>query len=328
MDNSSIGEDVGNNTGPQPNERQQTKIIAALTSGDYGVFGHDNVQVDSNARSNFIEEMSLGRFDRDTEKVALSNISSPVDVDDKKGTSRVFDTLSSNPRLVSIAASLLSGGDDRRISFTQYSPRNLIDQFPTPFDVEGFKTDYINSATQAGWGELAESSFDQFETTLYGKRKEYADQMKLLEREAAIHKRTSHAGNAARGIIMLDSMYQIPADEAAIASAAESNVIIPGQNLLEQQPEQPAETVEQPTEEPAEQLSPEAIAARREEIKSQLASAREKLWAAEDHLYNIDVRYKGNGLDYGATRPQFAADQEYYQSVVNKLKTELDALNQ
>ena len=175
--------------------RQQRKIIAYMHSGDPRILEEHDVHVTANERHDVIWGLAQGNISADHIRGLLAHIPTPADSDQATrrtgnreiGVRHVFDRLAPDDQLRAILADFSREDPNQRNSVTPADVEAFLTHKPDPSalepEIEQFlaQIELDNDAVKRA---IYEAKMRVFLQTVYGKRYDYWEQFKLLQREA------------------------------------------------------------------------------------------------------------------------------------------------
>jgi|GEM_PF-6013151 hypothetical protein len=182
----------------EPNSNQQDKIVAAIERDDLSYLGHAYVRVDSDERGHFIDSIAHDEItDKDFTKV-LRTIVSPMDraLSSVDEMNRVFDSVTSSyipehRQMMGIVAYFARHNMADRDNVSTTDLKSFYSEYPDPIvfrePLNNFMSEFSKVNNDRKVAEYS-SSAGKLESSLYGKKYEYFQQIELLEREARAKK--------------------------------------------------------------------------------------------------------------------------------------------
>jgi hypothetical protein len=176
--------------GPEipPNKRQQDKIVAILESGNFDLINERQVDVRENQREGFLQKVARGEIDETKFKELILKIKPPIDYEqDRNNPVELYSSVSGNKQIRGLIAQFARGDFNQRDRLNPKDLAAFLQKYPEPSafekDAQGF-LDRIEQANSPQKRQEYEASLKEFMHTVYGKRQEYYDQVKLLRIEA------------------------------------------------------------------------------------------------------------------------------------------------
>lgn len=160
------------------NKRQQDKIIKIFESGDEELISEPEVEVTERERGSFLEKLAEREISGGKIKEFLLNIYPPFfDEENKRYPVNLFNEIKSNEQMIEIIQRFV------KAQKSELHPGDLgdfLESYPDPYSFDR----YINRKYYSAGRKVDESAIEEFSKVVYGKRKEYWDQIKLLKEEA------------------------------------------------------------------------------------------------------------------------------------------------
>lgn len=174
-----------------PNPRQQRKIMGTLLTNAPGSLSAPDIPISNSEHAIFLERVRNGAIGRPQVDSMLSRVNTPFGNNPElllEQARRTLGELSPNNQGRAIIAQITGRGMDARDALT---PQDVLDFFqanPLPSDFEQtVGADFLSKLEAVnGPDKTAEyrESMARMMRTLYGKRMEYWEQYKLLEKDA------------------------------------------------------------------------------------------------------------------------------------------------
>lgn len=186
---------------PVENETQQAKLIAALLSGDSNQLARQDITVHLGARQEYMERITRGEITLEDKKRLLLQIASPREKYGAEGVMNgiVYDGQTGKPMQVSgigdnrqmrrILSMTTGAGFDDFDGMGAQDVNKFWAKYPTPADFEAASEEFLGMIQEANSLQKYQEyqrSMAQFKKVMFGKRQEYWDQMKLLDKEAKL----------------------------------------------------------------------------------------------------------------------------------------------
>jgi len=175
----------------EPNEYQQNKIIAALNSQNSDILFGEAVEISDEQREKFLQKLSGEEIKEEDIKKLILNIRPPIQEEkDPDNPIKLFGKVSNHEhyhQMTSFLAELAIGDFNRGRELNPPNLAELLQRYPDPITFE--------KATQKILKEIGskislekynefKKSLEELNLILYGKRAEYYNQIKLLQKEA------------------------------------------------------------------------------------------------------------------------------------------------
>jgi len=175
----------------EPNEYQQNKIIAALNSQNFDILFGEAVENSDERRKEFLQKLSGGEIKEEDIKKLILSIRPPIQEEkDPNNPIKLFGKVSNHEhyhQMTSFLAELAIGDFNRGRELNPTNLAELLQRYPDPITFE--------KATQKILKEIGskislekynefKKSLEELNLILYGKRAEYYNQIKLLQKEA------------------------------------------------------------------------------------------------------------------------------------------------
>jgi len=175
----------------EPNEYQQNKIIAALNSQNSDILFGEAVENSDERRKEFLQKLSGGEIKEEDIKKLILNIRPPIQEEkDPNNPIKLFGKVLNHEhyhQMTSFLAELAIGDFNRGRELNPTNLAELLQRYPDPITFE--------KATQKILKEIGskislekynefKKSLEELNLILYGKRAEYYNQIKLLQKEA------------------------------------------------------------------------------------------------------------------------------------------------
>jgi len=178
----------------EPNEYQQNKIIAALSSQSsqkFDIIFGEAVEISDEQREKFLQKLSGEEIKEEDIKKLILNIRPPIQEEkDPDNPIKLFGKVSNHEhyhQMTSFLAELAIGDFNRGRELNPTNLAELLQRYPDPITFE--------KATQKILKEIGskislekynefKKSLEELNLILYGKRAEYYNQIKLLQKEA------------------------------------------------------------------------------------------------------------------------------------------------
>ena len=175
----------------EPNEYQQNKIIAALNSQNSDILFGEAVENSDERRKEFLQKLSGGEIKEEDIKKLILNIRPPIQEEKNPDNPiKLFGKVSNHEhyhQMTSFLAELAIGDFNRGRELNPTNLAELLQRYPDPITFE--------KATQKILKEIGskislekynefKKSLEELNLILYGKRAEYYNQIKLLQKEA------------------------------------------------------------------------------------------------------------------------------------------------
>ena len=164
-------------------ERQERKTVAALLYGNE-YLGYPDVQLNNGDEERLLSEMRSGRVGENEERGMLLAIRDPIA---QFGADRVTMGISGDKHRSRILAQMSGRGFENWQTVDSQDLMRFMQRFPTPLDFEETSEDFLdilgrtNSAQKVAEYRLA---MDEFKQGVYGKRQEYWERIKALEKKS------------------------------------------------------------------------------------------------------------------------------------------------
>ena len=175
----------------EPNKYQQDKIIAALSSQNFDILFGEAVENSDERRKEFLQKLSGGEIKEEDIKKLILNIRPPIQEEKNPDNPiKLFGKVSNHEhyhQMTSFLAELAIGDFNRGRELNPTNLAELLQRYPDPITFE--------KATQKILKEIGskislekynefKKSLEELNLILYGKRAEYYNQIKLLQKEA------------------------------------------------------------------------------------------------------------------------------------------------
>lgn len=172
-----------------PDKRQQDKIIATLTTGDFDAFfSKREIAVQENQREAFLQMVARGEIDEARFKELILQIKHPIKYEPNQNNPvELYNSVSDNKFMRGLIAFFVRGDFYQKDSLNPSDIWMFIQKYPTPWafekDAQMFlRTNNLVNSLQTH--REYEASLKEFMLIVYGKRQEYYEQAKLLLTEA------------------------------------------------------------------------------------------------------------------------------------------------
>jgi len=175
----------------EPNKYQQDKIIAALSSQNFDILFGEAVENSDERRKEFLQKLSGGEIKEEDIKKLILNIRPPIQEEKNPDNPiKLFGKVSNhehNHPMTSFLAELAINDFNKGKELNPKNLAELLQKYPDPMTFE--------KATQKILKEIGskislekynefKKSLEELNLVLYGKRAEYYNQIKLLQKEA------------------------------------------------------------------------------------------------------------------------------------------------
>ena len=187
----------------EPNNRQQNKIISSFIYEDYKLSRSDVPNITKEQRSDFLEDIASGRIDHDRLANLVVGINTVLGAKMRNGESdELMGDLQGYENfkqiqgmiLVGIEPKIVDGGSfkawqSRRYDMGLEEVQKIVRLYRNPEDLENMLKpfmQYIRHLNGDYKYQEYQNSLRVFLNIVYGKRYEYSEQVKYLEREAAL----------------------------------------------------------------------------------------------------------------------------------------------
>jgi hypothetical protein len=186
---------------PQPNPRQQDKIVATFERTGYSV-NQGDVAATPSERASFSQKLASGEITKAEKDTFIKGMASDIERKAMKGRGQeIIDDLEGYPNYGQIQAIMLAVTQPNLVKNQEFDnwiikrahmgfdqAMAITAKYGNPRDFEAaaepfmriMREDYPKKAEQY------DKSLKVFENVVYGKRYEYSEQLKLLEKEAGL----------------------------------------------------------------------------------------------------------------------------------------------
>lgn len=169
-------------------KRQQDKIVAVLESGNFDLISERQVDVQDSQRERFLQKVAKGEIGKLKFRELILNIKPPIAYEqDKNNPVDLYNSVFGNKQMRGLIAEFARGDFNQRDSLNPKDLAAFLRRYPEPSvfekDAQGF-LDEIKKANSPQKHQEYKTSLKEFMHTVYGKRQEYYDQIKLLRAEA------------------------------------------------------------------------------------------------------------------------------------------------
>lgn len=193
------GERVENvNQEPQPNLRQQRKIIACLVSGENSALGREDINLDNADVGGVYEKIATGEIGLAEEKEILNSIKAPKHkyrpesmlagiVIRSDGRTEQIPSIGNDKHMRRILAEMTGVGFANPEKVMAEDVARFWGQYETPADFEADSQALLaqvrRTNTEKKYNEYV-ASMRQFKSVMFGKQQEYWEQMQLIKEDA------------------------------------------------------------------------------------------------------------------------------------------------
>lgn len=170
-----------------PNLRQQNKLIQVILNNDIDIINQSSTDATPAERENFLKLVANGTVTDSHFNNVVAHINGPWV---SKHPNLIFDQkIQGDKHLSRILAYNTDLGFHNYTDVTGSSLTNFIKRYPNPANFEDASKDFLEmikrNNSPAKYQEYLQSMHD-FKHIVYGKKQEYFDQAKILQREAAL----------------------------------------------------------------------------------------------------------------------------------------------
>jgi len=172
--------------GVEPNPRQQDKIVAIIDNDNLNIINEREVRLQDGEREEFLKKLASGKINEYNLRQIVYALRGPIDYIGGRGR---------------LTNSLLSGNKYMRGFLAHFARDNVglsgylefqdvvefLERYPDPISFEGAVSNFLDGVEHTGSSQERqgyESSLRDFMHTVYGKKLEYYEQIKLLQAEA------------------------------------------------------------------------------------------------------------------------------------------------
>lgn len=172
-----------------PNKRQQDKIIAVLSSGNWDLLNSGRVDLSERQRDLFLQRVARGDIDEGNFRDLVLHIQSPIyyELHPSHPVELYSHFVADNPQVKGLIAYLVYGDFYLRDRLTPEGLGGFLKRYPEPLGLEKDVQRFLGIIERANSPEKRreyESSLREFLRGVYGKRYEYYVQIGLLQLEA------------------------------------------------------------------------------------------------------------------------------------------------
>lgn len=163
-------------------ERQKRKILGAYALGINALSEHD-VKMGADTRQDVIESLASGQVSDEKKRDILEHIQDPVQAN---GADNVLSAINSKHEKRILAAMGVAGFDNYE-NVSTADIRAFIGQYPTPMDFQAVADKFLQQVEQYNGPEKRaeyEAAMTSFLHKIYGKKQEYWERMRELDKEA------------------------------------------------------------------------------------------------------------------------------------------------
>lgn len=164
--------------------RQQNKIVEAVLTGDVSLLAGE-VPEHLGRRDTYIDMVAEGQIGAPQERWVLEAIKDPISRD---GPEKVFTTkIVGDKHQMRILGAMTAAGFGGYERTSAQSVQEFMEKYPLPMDFEADSVAMLEDVQQHNSSEKYaqyQEAMKRFKRSVYGKRQEYWDQMKVLDAEA------------------------------------------------------------------------------------------------------------------------------------------------
>ncbi|MBR5419176.1 hypothetical protein IK110_02925 [Candidatus Saccharibacteria bacterium] len=165
-------------------ERQERKLIAQILMPESNALAEHDVEISPEAEKGAFEKITSDDFTRKDLNEILTKIGTPVH---KYGAEAVFNNAFAGRDAELMLLAQFSDHMGEYSSCSAQDVENFLKEFPSPADFESYAEDYVNGVAADSDPDVAKQfrqASENLKAAMYGKRQEYYDTFKGLEKRA------------------------------------------------------------------------------------------------------------------------------------------------
>lgn len=196
-----------------PNPRQQSKIIRYFETSNADVLFGGDLETTQDEREAFLQTLAENGIPNQKIIDLLVTIRPPISSEpDKSNPVGLFNRVSLSSQSKAILAHYTHGTISAREDLKPSDLADFVQLYPEPLSFEATTEPFLSGIEYANSPEKRleyQASLETFKQTVYGKRQEYWDQLKLLISEAAESKNTAITKPTERGELTSQQIKQL-----------------------------------------------------------------------------------------------------------------------
>ena len=167
----------------QKRENQERQLMAQILMPESNAMAESNVEISAESEEAALEKIASDDFTRDDINKILTSLDTPAH---EQGSKAVFaDMLAGHDAELMMLANFV--GHENYADCSAGDIARFLEKFPSPADFESYAEDYVNGVAADSDPDVAEQfkqASENLKAAMYGKRQEYYDTFKGLEKRA------------------------------------------------------------------------------------------------------------------------------------------------